>query len=97
MSNMATRIADHRRLRQQRDGTDDDRTVDELSRALDVVTWSFIDQPPATVAEAAALLLYAREAAPWPDNRGYHDDGADVDWMRALVGAVGAALKKQAS
>jgi hypothetical protein len=65
---------------------------------IDDLTWSFIDQPPSTVAGVAALLSYADEhlavGRAWPDNRGYYDDGEDIDWQHGLVRAMGATLHR---
>jgi hypothetical protein len=72
------------------------RESDKISRTLDAVTWSFVDQPPQTAAGAAALLRYADEhlasGRMWPNNRRYHDNGPDMDWVHAIIRAVGNAL-----
>jgi hypothetical protein len=109
MDDTVARIAEHRRLRTEYEESPcsvlppdrrtgkAERELAKLSRALDDVTWGFVDRPPQTVAGAAALLRYADEylatGRNWPDNRSYYDAGPDMPWLRALVRAVGTALR----
>jgi hypothetical protein len=77
------------------------RKSDKIGRALDAVTWSFVDQLPQTVAGVAALLQYVdaymASGRAWPDNRGYYDDGPDTTWLQAVVRAVGSTLQEAAT
>lgn len=99
------RIAEHRRLVRRFEilaEMGEDQAADAAwgDKALDVLIWSFIDQPPTTVAGVAALLTYAEEyladGRQWPDNRSYFDGGDDVPWEQALLRTAGSALQRLA-